>query len=92
MLLQQLEVCKLPVRHTSAFCLQFPELFTALVTFLYTSIFILFRKRKGRRKGNINVWLPLMHPLLGTWLTTQTCSDWEIKLVTLGFTGQCSVH
>ena len=26
----------------------------------------------------MNVWLPLMCPLLGTWTTTQTCVlDWE---------------
>ena len=25
-------------------------------------------------KRNINVWLPLTHPLLGTWLTTQICA------------------
>ena len=23
---------------------------------------------------NINVWLPLTHPLLGTWPTTQACA------------------
>ena len=28
---------------------------------------------KGGRKGNINVWLPLTHPLLGTWPATQAC-------------------
>ena len=33
------------------------------------------RERKEKeRKRNINVWLPLMHPLLGTWPATQTCA------------------
>ena len=26
------------------------------------------------RERNINVWLPLMHPLLGTWPATQECA------------------
>ena len=38
-------------------------------------LFIYFeREGKGRRKEmqrNINVWLPLAHPLLGTWPATQ---------------------
>ena len=32
------------------------------------------RGRKGEREGNITVWVPLMHPLLGTWPTTQACA------------------
>ena len=31
------------------------------------------RGREGEREGNISVWLPLAHPLLGTWPTTQAC-------------------
>ena len=31
------------------------------------------RKEKGKKR-NINVWLPLMHPLLGTWPATQACA------------------
>ena len=26
------------------------------------------------RERNISVWLPLAHPLLGTWPTTQACA------------------
>ena len=36
----------------------------------------LFRER-GRERGrekNINVWLPLARPLLGTWPATQSCA------------------
>ena len=36
----------------------------------------IFREREGERKRerNINVWLPLTHPALGTWPTTQAHS------------------
>ena len=30
------------------------------------------RKKEGER--NINVWLPLAHPRLGTWSSTQACA------------------
>ena len=33
-------------------------------------LFILERGREGGRERNINVWLPLMLPLLGTWPAT----------------------
>ena len=36
----------------------------------------IFREKgmEGEREGNINVWLPLEHPLLRTWPTTQACA------------------
>ena len=46
----------------------------------YLFIFILERGREGERERerNINVWLPLACPLLGTWPATQACAlDWE---------------
>ena len=48
----------------------------------FTILFIYFLERgEGRekeRERNINVWLPLTYPLLGTWPTTQACTlDWE---------------
>ena len=30
--------------------------------------------RKEKREININLWLPLVHPHLGTWPTTQACA------------------
>ena len=39
-------------------------------------LFIYFERGEGRekeRERNINVWLPLTCPLLGTWPTTQAC-------------------
>ena len=37
-------------------------------------IHFLEREREEERERNINVWLPLKHPLLGTWLATQACA------------------
>ena len=39
-------------------------------------LFYLFleKGREKKRERNINVWLPLMHPLLGTCPTTQACA------------------
>ena len=31
-------------------------------------------RREKERERNISVWLPLVHPLLGTWLATQACA------------------
>ena len=42
---------------------------------LFLKIFYLFIFREEEeRERNINVWLPLTHPLLGTWPTTQACA------------------
>ena len=32
------------------------------------------RGGEGERERNINVWLPLAHPLQGTWPATQACA------------------
>ena len=42
------------------------------------------RGREKERERNMNVWLPLAHPLLGTWPATQAlgcprCPDWELN-------------
>ena len=34
----------------------------------------IFRGREKERERNINVWLLLVHPLLGTWPATQACA------------------
>ena len=47
--------------------------------------------REGEMERNINVWLPLTCPLLGTWPATQACAL-GIELVTLWFTGWFSIH
>ena len=41
------------------------------ILFIYL---FLERGREEERERNINVWLPLMHPVLGTWPTTQACA------------------
>ena len=51
-----------------------------LYYFIYITSFLrkifIFRERiwEGEREGNINVWQPVMHPLLGTWPATQACA------------------
>ena len=45
--------------------------------FLKYFIYLFLERREGRekeRERNINVWLPLACPLLGTWLATQECA------------------
>ena len=45
------------------------------VNFLKDFIYLFLERGKGKEKeGNIKVWLPLTHPLLGTWPTTQACT------------------
>ena len=39
---------------------------------LFIYLFIYFQRGEERRR-NINVWLPLLHPLLRTWPATQAC-------------------
>ena len=47
--------------------------------FLHLSIYLSREEGRGERERNINVWLPLVRPLLGTWPETQACAltgDW----------------
>ena len=55
-----------------------------IIFFFFKNKFFFFKKwfyvfvftergREGDEKRNINVWLPLTRPLLGTWPTTQAC-------------------
>ena len=44
--------------------------------FFFFKIYLFLERGEGReeeRERNIRVWLPLVHPLLGTWPTTQAC-------------------
>ena len=45
-------------------------------SFILDFTYLFFREWKGEkeRRRNINVWLPLVHPLLGTWPATQACA------------------
>ena len=48
-------------------------------------IYLFLERGEGKekeRERNINVWLPLVRPLLGTWLATQACSLTGIELAT----------
>ena len=45
--------------------------------FLKDFIYLIIKRGAGRekeREKNINVWLPLTRPLLGTWPATQACA------------------
>ena len=57
-------------------------------------ILFIFREtgREGERERNINVWLPLALPTLGTQLATQACAWLGIEPETLCFVVWCSVH
>ena len=54
-----------------------PSFFLQIYLFIY--LFLERREeREKERERNINVWLPLVHPLLGTWPATPgMCPDWE---------------
>ena len=47
-----------------------------MILLYFNYLFLIFRERgkKGKRERNINVWLLLTHPLLGTWPATQACA------------------
>ena len=64
--------------------------------FFLMILFILFLDRgEGRvkdRERNINVWLPLLHPLLGTWPEIQACALTGNQTIDLWVLGQCSIH
>ena len=49
--------------------------FTNFDKFLKDFSYLFLDRGEGRekeRERNMNVWLPLVHPLLGTWFTTQS--------------------
>ena len=52
--------------------------------YFFKDLIYLFLERGGgrekERETNINVWLPLVCPILGTWPETQACArDWELN-------------
>ena len=47
----------------------------SLIFFKRFYLFVLERRKEEKeRERNINVWLPLAHPPLGTWPATQACA------------------
>ena len=42
-----------------------------LFLFRFYFYFLTEQGKEKKKERNINVWLPLMYPLLGTWLPTQ---------------------
>ena len=51
-------------------------------------IYLFLERGEGRKERNINVWLLLVHPPLGTWPATQACGfnspDWELNWQNFG--------
>ena len=54
--------------------------------FLRFDLFIFRERKEGRKRDkNISVWLPLVHPSVGTWPATQVmCPDWESNQQSFG--------
>ena len=53
------------------------ERMTYFILFFKDFIYLFLERGEGRekeRERNINVWLPLARPLLGTWPATQECA------------------
>ena len=60
--------------------------------FLKDFIYLFLDREEGRER-DINVWLPLSHPLLVPQPTTQACAlDWELNLQQLRFISRHSIH
>ena len=69
---------------------QMSNLARARLLFFFNFIYIFLEREEERekeRERNINVWLPLTHPLLGTWPATQAVPWLGIETATLWFTG-----
>ena len=62
----------------------------SFLLFIYLFIYLFIDRGNSRKKGrekNVNVWLPLEHPLLETRHVPWS----EMEPTTLWFTGQCAV-
>ena len=108
MMLQSLEMCQTGGRGNRQFSNEREETYTFFLDLrwgvhLYFSFHLVIFKdfihlflERGRereeRKRNINVWLPLVCPLPGTWPKTQACALTGIKLAALWFAGWHSIH
>ena len=56
-------------------CLTICDLIHSFFFLLLIFLFVyLWRGREKEKDRNITVWLPLVHPLLGTWPKTQACA------------------
>ena len=62
--------------HYFSVLLAFSDFRNKKILFFKSIYLFIFREGNGwtERERNINVWLPLMCPLLGTWPATQACA------------------
>ena len=57
--------------------LYFPSFLNLLLVVFFLRFYLILEREEEReeeRERNIDVWLPLTWPPLGTWLTTQACA------------------
>ena len=80
---------KLPYLHITHLSVCF------LFLFFFLRFYLFLDRGEGKekeRERNIDVWLPLMCPLLGTWPATQACALFGKQRATFWFTGWRSIH
>ena len=68
-----------PSSSGSLLCVNWSPVLPKLVTFFFLKdfIYLFLEREEGRekeRERNVNVWLPLTWPPLGTWPATQECA------------------
>ena len=69
-----------PHQHINTFCCiksRCLQCYSQANLFFFNFIYLFLENREGKekeRERNINVWLPLTGPPLGTWPTTQACA------------------
>ena len=68
-----------PSSSGSLLCVNWSPVLPKLVTFFFLKdfIYLFLEREEGRekeRERNVNVWLPLTWPPLGTWPATQACA------------------
>ena len=67
-----------------------------IASFFFKNLINLFLERgagrEKKREKNINVWLPLMYPLLGTCPATQACALTGNQTHDFWFAGRFSIH
>ena len=67
-------------------------LYSKFLKDFYSFTFLERGEWRKKERRNINVWLPLVHPLLGTWPATQACALTGIEPATLCFAVRHSIH
>ena len=67
-------MCTYPSLQHSSIHHIYIHIYTFYIYYIYRIILERGEGREKERERNINVWLPLARPQLGTWPTTQACA------------------